>query len=135
MTAAWAAYMAQYSSMYSQTGAQANPQAAVGMAYGTAAGQANLIRASTNAAPNSSAPTMIPQMASNSSLSAQAGQPLQPTGADTSQQQTSGDSTNSQDYTDQWIEFYIANGRPDYAEQMIQLKKQQQQQLAQNPQP
>lgn len=29
-----------------------------------------------------------------------------------------------QDYSDQWIEFYMMNGRPDYAEQIIEMKKQ-----------
>lgn len=42
-----------------------------------------------------------------------------------------------QDYTDQWIEFYLMNGRPDYAEQIIEMKKQQQAQKQQQqpPQP
>lgn len=33
------------------------------------------------------------------------------------------------DYTDDWIEYYMANGRPDYAQQLIEMKKQQQQQM------
>jgi len=37
-----------------------------------------------------------------------------------------------QDYTEQWIEYYIMNGRPDYAEQIIELKKQQQAQQKQS---
>lgn len=44
-------------------------------------------------------------------------------------QQSAGDlasnAQSQQDFSDQWIEYYIANGRPDYAEQIIQMKKQQ----------
>jgi anaerobic ribonucleoside-triphosphate reductase len=47
-------------------------------------------------------------------------QPQQPT-AD-----PSASGGQSQDYSDQWIEYYIASGRPDYAEQIMQIKKQQQ---------
>lgn len=34
-----------------------------------------------------------------------------------------------QDYTEQWVEYYILNGRPDFAETLIQMKKQQQSNL------
>lgn len=133
MTAAWAAYMAQYSSMFNQHGAQPNVQAAASIPYG-APGQPNLLGSATAPTATSATPTMMPQIAASAVPTATSqlpGQPL-PAGGDPSQQVSSGGGSNqSQDYTDQWIEFYLANGRPDYAEQMIQLKKQQQQ--AQNP--
>lgn len=130
MTAAWAAYMAQYSSMFNQPGAQPNagggaPTAAAAMAYGAAP-------AGMMGAPAATTTPMLPTMAPNAS-----GQQQAPLAVDPSQQQQANmggggggapvaGANPSQDYTDQWIEFYLANGRPDYAEQMIQLRKQQQ---------
>lgn len=61
-------------------------------------------------------------------------QPQAPAASDTNQE-----GQPQQDYTEQWIQFYLANGRPDYAEQIIEMKKQaqqqQQQQSQQPPQP
>lgn len=107
MTAAWAAYFAQYSSMFNQAGAQ---PAAAGMPYN---GQSGVLGASAPV----SAPAVVP--ASNSQQS----------------QQSSADPNQGgqaqQDFSDQWIEYYLQNGRPDYAEQIIQMKKQQQAQKQQ----
>lgn len=124
------AQAAQYSSMYSQAGSQPGMQP--GMAYG-AAGQPGLLGSTTGAVhPSaSSASAMLPNMSgagiSASSGQHQSGAPQVP-GGDGG---PPGQSNQSQDYTDQWIEFYLANGRPDYAEQMMQLKKQQQAQNSQ----
>uniref|UniRef100_A0A6G1S893 Far upstream element-binding protein 1 n=1 Tax=Aceria tosichella TaxID=561515 RepID=A0A6G1S893_9ACAR len=112
MTAAWAAYFAQYSTLFNQTGAQPSTP---GMPY---PGQPSLLSSTAPVSAPAAAPTTV------SSQSVPQMDPQQP------QQQPSADSgaSGGQDYSDQWIEFYIANGRPDYAEQIIQMKKQQQQQ-------
>lgn len=116
MTAAWAAYFAQYSTLFNQAGAQ--PGAAAGMPF---AGQSSLLGASSLSAP-AAAPT------SNSQLLPQLDTQQQPAAADSQGGQA------QQDFSDQWIEYYLANGRPDYAEQIIQLKKQQQGQKQQQSQ-
>ena len=112
MTAAWAAYFAQYSTLFNQAGAQ--PGSAAGMPF---AGQSNMM----------GAPAVVPT--SNSQLMPQLdSQQQQPAAADNQGGQA------QQDFSDQWIEYYLANGRPDYAEQIIQLKKQQQGQKQQQSQ-
>lgn len=121
MSAAWAAYFAQYSSLFSQTGAQqGTPQVP----------QLDQSQLQTQLQPQVPQP-QIPQP--------QMPQQQQPHQPHQQQQQPSqlshlaGSTTTQpqQDYTDQWIEFYLANGRPDYAEQIIEMKKQQQQQQQQ----
>lgn len=115
MSAAWAAYFAQYSNLFNQTGAQPG---VTGSPY---AGQ-NLIGA-TGTQPVPQADQSLHQQTQQ--------QPQQPS-------QTQVSSTQSgqarPDYSDQWIEYYLKNGRPDYAEQIIEMKKQQQQQQAQKQQ-
>lgn len=115
VSAAWAAYFAQYSNLFSQTGAQP------GTASSPYAGQ-NLIGAA-NAQPVPQADQSIHQQS-------------QPQSQQSSQPQVSSTQSGQQpDYSDQWIEYYLKNGRPDYAEQIIEMKKrQQQQQPSQKPQ-
>lgn len=110
VSAAWAAYFAQYSNMFNQPGAQPG---AAGLPYANQ----NLLGAG--------GPQQVP---------GQTEQPL-PQAPPPPQQQAPaappGAGQPQQDYTDQWIEFYLMNGRPDYAEQIIEMKKQQQQQQKQ----
>lgn len=105
MTAAWAAYFAQYSSMLNQTGAQP------GMPY---AGQPNIL-----GVPGVGGPAAVPT--SNSQAMPQLNPQQPPAAVDPGQ----GGQAQA-DYSDQWIEYYLQNGRPDYAEQIMQMKKQQQ---------
>lgn len=51
-----------------------------------------------------------------------------------SSSQVSSGQTHQQDYSDEWIEYYLKNGRADYAEQIIEMKKQQQAQKQQQQQ-
>lgn len=106
VSAAWAAYFAQYSNLINQAGAQPG---ATGMPY---AGQNLMGASSTQQVPQPEQP-----------LQQQQQQPQQP--QPPSQQVQPNQGAPQQDYTDQWIEFYIMNGRPDYAEQIIEMKKQQ----------
>lgn len=94
--AAWAAYFAQYSSVYGTAGA-AQASAAAGLPY---TGQ-NII-----------APTTGQQLPQEDQSHGTQGSSL-------AQQP-------QQDYSEQWIQYYIASGRPDYAEQIVELRKQQQ---------
>jgi hypothetical protein len=115
MTAAWAAYFAQYSTLFNQTGAQPGTPTMPYPTQPSLLGSTAPVTAQATAAPAAVGSQSVPQM-------------------DPQTQQASADVGSSggqtQDYSDQWIEFYIASGRPDYAEQIIQMKKQQQQQQA-----
>ena len=110
MTAAWAAYFAQYSSMLNQ----ATPQP--GIPYG---GQPGI-----HGAPAAAAPAGVPS--SNNQAMPQLDSQQPPAAVDPGP----GGSAQA-DFSDQWIEYYIQNGRPDYAEQIMQMKKQQQAQKQQ----
>lgn len=103
MSAAWAAYFAQYSTLFNQAGVQPG---AGGLPYASQ----GLLGAGSQQVPSAADPALQHQ--------------AQATQAQPGQQQ---------DYTDQWIEFYLRNGRADYAEQIIEMKKQQQAQKQQQP--
>lgn len=110
MSAAWAAYFAQYSTLFNQAGAQTNT---AGIPY---AGQTGLLGSAVASATNNPQVPTLDQQPQAPTVDANQGTQAQ------------------QDYSDQWIEYYIANGRPDYAEQIIQMKKQQQAQKQHQPQ-
>lgn len=116
VTAAWAAYMAQYSNhMFNQpTGAAASPGGLPGYPSGQAAtglGSMGVQAAPAQAPMMTQQPSQIPQT------------PQAPTAT------TAVSGQSAPDYSNQWIEFYIAMGRPDYAQQVVELKKKQQQEL------
>lgn len=108
VSAAWAAYYAQYSNMMTQAGPQLG---SAGLPY---AGQSLLGAAGTQQASQPDQQPQQPQAQAQAQSMPGAQQPQQ-------------DGQPQQDYTDQWIEFYLMHGRPDYAEHIIEMKKQQQQ--------
>lgn len=119
MNAAWQAYFAQYSTMFNQAGGA--PGAAAAMGAGAPAmpyGQQLLASADGMAA---AAAAADPMMAAQQHMQQQQAQQMAGAGA----------AGQQQDYTDQWIEFYMMSGRPDYAEQVIEMKKQAQKQQQQ----
>lgn len=113
MTTAWAAYFAQFNML--NQGAQ---PAAAGMSYG---GQPGLLGPAGGPA---AATQQMPHMNQQA--------PAAPaTTADMSQQAVAG-AGGQPDYSDQWIAYYRANGCENYAQAVIEMKKQAQQQQQQS---
>lgn len=113
LSASWAAYFAQYSNLFNQTAAAHTPGAGISGYPGQ-----SLMNAGSS--------PQVPQQAEQT-VQSQAGVGVASAGAGTNVTAGAG----QQDYSDQWIEFYLMNGRPDYAEQIIEMKKQQQAQKQQ----
>lgn len=109
ISAAWAAYYTQYATLFNQTGAQPSTP---GMPY---PGQPSMLGSTAPVATSAATPAAV----SGQSVPHPDPQPQQPP-ADSG-------ASGGPDYSEQWIEYYMANGRPDYAEQIIQMKKQLQQ--------
>lgn len=128
MSAAWAAYYAQYSNLLNQAGGQPGAVgAAAGMPF-AAAGQNLMGAASAAQQPQ----VTNPHTPADSHHSTQATQSqVDPSQAGATAPAVGGAASGQQDFSDQWIEFYLMNGRPDYAEQIMEMKKQQQAQKQQ----